>query len=103
MDLKCKPGDWVEVHGIIFEVQDRLASLPQETRTVPFEMWIKGFALDECEKGQLCSIKTVTGRIIQGELTEVNPGYTQSFGPAVAELQRIGSELREQLWGVKEN
>jgi len=103
MGLKCKQGDWVEVHRIIFAAQDRPASLPQETQKVPFEMWIKGFALDEGEIGQICRIKTLTGRIIEGQLTEINPGFTHSFGLAVAELQRIGAELRDELLEVKEN
>ncbi|MFZ5943041.1 MAG: 2-amino-4-oxopentanoate thiolase subunit OrtA [Bacillota bacterium] len=101
MVIKCKPGDWVEIHGTIFTAPERSASLPQATRTVPFEMWIKGFALEEKEVGQNCLVKTLTGRVIQGELTEINPGFSHSFGPAVAELQRIGAELRAQLQEVK--
>ncbi|HHV13996.1 MAG TPA: 2-amino-4-ketopentanoate thiolase [Clostridiales bacterium] len=101
MNNKCKLGNWVEIHQTILAPEERASSLPEETRSVPFEMWVKGYALEESEVGQNCRVKTITGRTVDGVLTEINPGYSHSFGPVIPELQSIGTELREELREVK--
>jgi len=101
MSISCKKGDWVEIHRVIFPAKERTAALPADTLIVPYEMWLKGYALEEGQIGNSCTITTITGRSLEGILTEINPGFSHSFGPAVAELQQIGPELREDLRGIK--
>lgn len=97
--VKIEKGTWVQIHRVILKPGERPASLPQETRRVPFEMWVKGFLLEEAEIGQEAAIRTVIGREIWGTLVEANPRYVHNFGSPVPELLRIGGELREILRG----
>jgi len=94
---QCQPGDWVAVHRVVLPASDRSPDVPPDTRSVPLEMWVRGFALESKAIGQQCRIRTVTGRVVEGELWEINPGYSHSFGCAVPELQGIGMELRALL------
>jgi 2-amino-4-ketopentanoate thiolase alpha subunit len=67
---------------------------------VPFETWINGWLLEEADLGGRTSIRTATGRIVEGELVEADPGYGHSFGAPPPELQRIGERARELLNGT---
>ena len=95
---QAKAGDWVQIHNVILSAEERASQVPEDTRQVPFEMWLKGFLVDdEAEMGQEVTIVTVTGRRIVGTLVAVNPIYPHNFGEPVPELLGIGHELRELL------
>lgn len=89
----------MQVHEIILKPEERAPHLPEDTKKVPFEMWVKGFLNYDCNIGDTAQITTVTGRIIKGELTMVNPLYTHGFGSCVPELLKIGPELKKILKG----
>ena len=91
----AKAGEWVQIHNVILPAEERAAHVPEDTRQVPFEMWLKGFLIDEeAQIGDTVTIETVTGREVMGELVAVNPRYPHSFGEPVPELMSIGRELR---------
>jgi len=98
---RCKKGDWVEIHNVILKAGERSPAVPDDTKRVPLEAWIKGWAQGEAALGEEVEIETPAGRKVRGTLTGVNPGYTHSFGPAVPELVDIGKELRASLKGGK--
>ncbi|MBW2058902.1 MAG: 2-amino-4-ketopentanoate thiolase [Deltaproteobacteria bacterium] len=96
----AKRGDLVKIHRIILEPDQRPDTLPDSTRAVPYEAWIKGFLLDEeAEIGEEVRIETLIGREMSGTLCEVNPIDDHSFGVAPRELLPIGKEARGQLTG----
>ncbi len=98
MTLPAKKGDWVQIHNIVLSPEQRPENLPQETREVPLEMWVKGFLVDESAKvGDEVEIETVIGRRVKGELVMVSPGYYHDFGVPPKELLSVGKELRERL------
>jgi len=97
MAERCQKGDWVEIHNIVLTPQERSRNVPDDTKKVPLEAWIKGWALDEGEIGTEIEIRTPSGRRVKGTLTRVNPAYTHSFGPVVPELSAVGQELRRLL------
>ena len=95
---QAKAGDWVQIHSVILSAGERAPQVPEDTRQVPFEMWLKGFLVDdEAGVGQEVTIATVTGRQVGGTLVSVNPIYPHDFGEPVPELLAIGPELRELL------
>lgn len=96
--MRCKVGDWVQIHSIVLPAGERAPQVPEETKQVPLEMWCKGFANNEAEIGETVTITTVIGRSLTGELTAINPKYGHSFGTPVPELLRIGVELRKKLY-----
>lgn len=94
--MSCaRQNDWVLVQKIILEPDQRAEDLPQDTRSVPLVMWLKGFLVDDiAEIGKNITIKTMTDRITTGTLVEVFPNYSHSFGNFVPEIMEIGRQLK---------
>ena len=94
----AKKGDWVRIHAVVLKAEERTAKLPQDTKNCDLEMWTKGFLLnDSAEIGDRVEVETAVGRIQQGELVEVNPYYTHSYGKFVPELVQIDKQLRDVM------
>jgi hypothetical protein len=97
---KAKKGDLVQIHLIVLEPGERAANLPEETKTVPYEGWIKGFLLDDqAEIGQEICIETYIGRQLSGVLTEINPVYDHNFGKPQPDINFIGKQAWKKLEG----
>lgn len=90
-------GTWVEIHRIVLPVGERAPQVPKDTRRVPLEMRLKGFLTAPAALGEEAEIVTRAGRRWRGTLMAVDPAYTHGFGPPVAELSRIGEEVRALL------
>jgi len=99
MTAHAKQGDWVMVHSVILKPGERAHQVPEDTRGLPLEMFSKGFLVSDACLGDETQVRTVTGRIEQGTLVEINPGYVHGFGEPVKELMTIGLELRKLLLG----
>jgi hypothetical protein len=94
---RAQKGDWVEIERIILDPSQRSKNLPPETAETPLRMWVKGFAQADGNVGEELTVETTTGRQVTGRLVVINPGYFHTFGRPIAELQRIGIELRRRL------
>ncbi len=94
-----RKDDWGLVHRVVLHPEERTASIPEETKKVPFEMWVKGRLKTDAEIGQEVTVVTRTGREVRGTLVEVNPTYTHSFGDFVPEILTIGDTVRQMLFG----
>ena len=94
---RCNAGDWVEVERVLLEPADRSKNLPPETAEKPLRMWIKGFAQAEGTVGELMTVETMTGRLVEGTLSAINPGYFHTFGKPIPELVHVGVDLRARL------
>lgn len=97
--MKGKKGDFVRIHNIILKAEDRAPNLPEDTKKVPLEMWVKGFLQYDAELGEEVEIITITGRKVKGVLFEINPVYKHNYGEFVPELLQIGLQVREILFG----
>lgn len=98
----AKKGDFARIHIVVLEPAERaLSALPEDTRKVPLEMWVKGTLVSDAEIGENAAVITKTGRRVTGTLIEINPCYTHSFGAYVPELEKAGDDavkaLREVL------
>ncbi|WP_026475787.1 2-amino-4-oxopentanoate thiolase subunit OrtA [Alkaliphilus transvaalensis] len=96
--MKIEKGTWVRIHDIVLSPQERSPNLPEDTKKVPLEMWVKGFLLEEAMIGERVAVKTITGRNVEGTLLEANPYYDHDFGKFVPEILEIGLQLKEILW-----
>lgn len=94
---RCREGDWVEVRAVLLEPAERAAGLPPETAAQQLVVWVKGFARASASLGEGVEVATMTGRVVAGELSAVNPGYTHTFGPPAPELVGVGRDLRTRL------
>jgi 2-amino-4-ketopentanoate thiolase alpha subunit len=96
----AKKRDLVQIHVVILEPDERSNNLPEATRSVCYEGWIKGFLLDDhAEIGQTVQIESFIGRTLTGVLTELNPIYNHNFGEPQPELQFSGSDSWKRLEG----
>lgn len=104
--MEAKKGQWVEIHNIILQTNERAPQLVEDTKQVPLEMRVKGFLLEDAKVGEKVQIKTLIGRVIDGELIKVNPRHEFDYGNPVPEILTIGSELKRRLfagrWGENE-
>jgi hypothetical protein len=97
--MKAKKGDWVKIHSIVLKPEERAPQVPDDTKLVPLETWVKGFIQDDAELGDQVKVETYTGRLVEGKLVEIAPTFKHSFGENVPELLQIGKQLREILFG----
>lgn len=97
--MKANKGDFVRIHSIVLDSSDRAPSVPEDTRCVPLEMWVKGFIQDDACVGDLVSVSTMTGRVVEGVLVEISPYYNHGYGKFVPELLEVGFQARHILFG----
>jgi hypothetical protein len=95
----AKKGDWVQIHQIVLKPEERAPQVPDDTKQVPLELWLKGYAQEEAKLGEQVEIETTTGRKVTGELVAVNPKYIHTFGEFVPELLKIDRQVKEILFG----
>ncbi|MBN2252926.1 MAG: 2-amino-4-ketopentanoate thiolase [Kosmotogaceae bacterium] len=97
-------GQWVQIHRILLNPGERAPSLPEDTGTLPLELRVRGFLLEEkAEVGELVTIETAAGRKVHGRVESVEPSHEHSFGEHVTELAEAGMELTKWLTGGDED
>lgn len=89
-----KKSEWVQIHQIVLNPEERSNHLPEDTKKVPLELWVKGFLKQDSNMGDEVEITTLTGRTVKGTLVDVNPSYKYGFGEFVPELLQVGIQLR---------
>lgn len=94
-----KKGEWVRIHKVILEAQERTGKLPEDTKQCPLEMWTKGYLVEDAEIGDEVEIVSVNGRHETGTLIEEQPYYTHDYGKFVPELLVIDEQVREIVFG----
>lgn len=95
--VETRKGDLVLVHRTVLRPDERPDTLPECTKSVPYECWIKGFLLNgQATIGEEVQIETFIGREISGTLVSAHPAYDHSFGLPQKELLSIGRELRKK-------
>ncbi|MEY8304784.1 2-amino-4-ketopentanoate thiolase [Anaerosalibacter bizertensis] len=100
MNYDAKKGSWVQVHQIILKPEERTAKIPEETKKVPLELWVKGYLNEDGDIGDVVEITTLTKRKVKGELVEINPIYDYGFGEEfVPELVQIGEMVKSIVRG----
>ncbi|NLT46851.1 MAG: 2-amino-4-ketopentanoate thiolase [Clostridiales bacterium] len=97
-----KKGTWVLIHRNILEPAERAPQVPDDTKKVPLEMWIKGYLQNDAEPGAEVEVITRTGRKETGTLLEAEPYYKHDYGKFVPELQVISEQVREIAFGGDE-
>lgn len=96
----AKKNDWVQIHIDVLKPEERATNIPEDTRHVPLEMWVKGHLLNEtAEIGDLVKVQTKTGRIAEGTMCAVNPSFKHNFGDYVPELDQIEETVKSILFG----
>jgi 2-amino-4-ketopentanoate thiolase alpha subunit len=96
--MKAIKGDWIRIHNIVLNTDQRAAQIPEDTKQVPLEMWDKGFLLSSsAEIGDEVEVETIIGRKLTGRMIELNPQFNHAWGNCVPEILHIGRQLRSIL------
>jgi len=91
-------GELVLIHQVILSPEERAENIPDCTKCVPYEAWIKGFLLDEeASIGGTVKIETFIGRTLSGTLVKVQPGYDHGFGKPPLPLITASLEARKRI------
>ena len=98
-----KKGEWVLIHKIVLTPEQRAPQVPDDTKNVPLELWVKGYLQQDANIGDEVTVLTRTKRLETGKLLEVNPYYKHDFGKFVPELLAVGDQAREILFGGADN
>jgi hypothetical protein len=92
-------GSWVEIQQIVLHAGERAPNVPADTAATDFVGRIRGFLLTDARMHSEATVRTLTGRHVAGQLTDVNPRNPADFGDPVSELLRVGAEARRSLEG----
>lgn len=98
-----KKGEWVLIHRNVLEPSQRAPQVPEDTKKVPLELWVKGYLQEDANIGDEVTVLTRTKREERGTLLEVNPYYKHDFGKFVPELLVVSEQVRDILFGGAEN
>lgn len=90
----AKKGDWVQIHNIVLTPEERSSALPEDTKSHPLEMWVKGYLQqDEAQVGDEVEVITRTGRHATGKLVNEAPylSIISAFCSRSSQNRRYGS------------
>lgn len=93
-----KKGTWVEIVKVVLPSEERSNAIPEETKRTPLMMWVRGNTLENSDLGEVVEIETISGRIVKGKVTQVEPAYTHSFGKYIGDISYIGKQAKEILY-----
>ncbi len=97
MIVLIKKGSWVQIHKIVLKAEERTAQIPEDTKKVPLEMWVKGFLNDDANMFDHVKITTLTERTEEGTLVAFEPSYHHDYGDFVVELLQIDKMVKNAL------
>ena len=95
----AKKGDWVQIENIVLPAGERAPSVPEDTQKCDLKLWVKGVAQSDAKLGETVTVKTATGRVVEGKLVAVNPTYIHTYGEFQPELLKIEQQLKEIMYG----
>lgn len=93
-------GDWVQIRIDVLKPEERAANIPDDTKKVPLQMWVKGHLQNEqAEISDWVTVTTRVGRIVEGTMVAVNPSFSHTFGDYIAELDQIDDDVKSIVFG----
>ncbi|MFK5883994.1 MAG: 2-amino-4-oxopentanoate thiolase subunit OrtA [Candidatus Izemoplasma sp.] len=94
-----KKNTFVRIRKTILQPDERSSSLPNDTKEVPFKMWIKGYLQEDSYLFDIVTIKTETGRFETGRLKESEPYYKHNYGEFIKEIKEIDHIIKSEMYG----
>jgi hypothetical protein len=92
-------GTFVRIRRTLLKSDERSPNLPEETKQVPYKMWVKGYLQEDADLFDIVTIKTITGRYETGRLKEANPPYKFSYGDFVPEILKLRDVIHTDFGG----
>jgi hypothetical protein len=92
-------GTYVRIRQTVLQPNERPDSLPEETKQVPFKIWVKGYLEEDADLFDIVTIQTVDGRFVTGRLKEVHPPYRHTYGDFVSEILPLRAIIHSDMAG----
>ncbi|MCL2564357.1 MAG: 2-amino-4-oxopentanoate thiolase subunit OrtA [Defluviitaleaceae bacterium] len=92
-----KKGTWITIESVVLKAAERAHNLPADTQKTDLKKWVKGYLEEDGLIGSFVTVKTTTGRLEHGILTEANPSFDVNYGSYVPELKKICEQVRGLL------
>ncbi len=92
-------GTYVRIRRTLLKSDERSPNLPEDTKQVPFKMWVKGYLLEDADLFDIVTVKTLTGRLETGRLKEANPPYKHTYGDFVQEILTLRDIIHQDMDG----
>ncbi|HZK41397.1 MAG TPA: 2-amino-4-oxopentanoate thiolase subunit OrtA [Clostridia bacterium] len=95
-----KKDDFVVIELVILPVGKRAPQVPEDTAKTPLLAFTKGWLLDEeATVGDKVKVKAMSGRTVEGTLTNRGLAPAHDYGDFVPELLQIHQQVRGLLFG----
>lgn len=95
-----KRDDFVVIELVILPVGQRAPQVPEDTAKTPLIAFTKGWLLDEeAEVGDKVKVKAISGRLVEGTLTNRGLAPVHDYGDFVPELLQVHEQVRGLLFG----
>ena len=92
-------GTYVRIRKTVLQPTERSPHLPEDTKQVPFKIWVKGYLQEDADLFDIVTIKTPLGRFETGRLKEANPPYRHGYGCFVPEVLAIRDIIQKDMRG----
>jgi hypothetical protein len=92
-------GTYVRIRQTVLASEQRSPNLPDDTKQVPFKIWVKGFLLEDADLFDIVTIETVDGHKYTGRLKEVHPPYRHGYGDFVPEILDVRRIIQQDQRG----
>lgn len=98
-----KKNTYVLIKKIVLDKEERTAHIPEDTKRVDFVMKVKGVLTHDANMHDEVTILSDTKRYIKGELIEINPSYTHSYGEHLDEVLKMKDIILSEMEGESDD
>lgn len=95
-------GTYVRIRQTVLRPEERSPNLPEETKQVPFKIWVKGYLMEDADVFDIVTVTTTLGRQVTGRLKEANPPYRHSYGDFVPEVLQVRHIIQKDMAGEQD-
>ena len=92
-----KAGDYVVIEFTVLTSEERAPGLPDETADVDLLARVKGHLAEDGRVGDIVTVRTLSGRLLQGRLTAESTAATHTYGPPVEALFALREDVKSRL------
>ncbi len=88
-------GTHVEIRWTILAPPERASGLPPDTASLPYEGRVRGALVTAAALGGPGSVRTASGRVLEGTVEVLSPAHEHGFGRPQPALQRAIDAIAE--------
>ena len=97
--IRFKQGEYAVVQEVVLPVGQRAPQVPEDTASTPMLAFTRGWLEQAARAGDRVAVKTMSGRRVEGVLTNLPLAPTHGYGDFIPELQVIHRQVRALLFG----